>query len=164
MAVQFQSSDLNARVQILQAHLRLRIVAVFISMIAILAYVGFARSGVYRIAYLGLALAGAIALAVQYRRERTLVFNRLSAVGRVTEYRVPLNKLPNWLGLLLSHLAPRVPRIKYSFLAFDQKTYTGETGWNAAGLRQGSQITILYNPQSPAANHPLRSFVFYSLR
>jgi hypothetical protein len=34
-----------------------------------------------------------------------------------------------------------VPIIKYEFLAFDQKTYHGETGWGARSLPPGPQIT-----------------------
>ena len=57
-----------------------------------------------------------------------------------------------------------VPIIKYEFIAFDQKTYQGETGWGATGLEKGSQITILYNPENPRKSHPLGGFVFYSFR
>ncbi|HVO81580.1 MAG TPA: hypothetical protein VMT28_12665 [Terriglobales bacterium] len=49
-------------------------------------------------------------------------------------------------------------------VAFDQKTYHGETGWGAAGLKKGSRITILYNPENPARSHPLHGFLFYSFR
>jgi len=45
-----------------------------------------------------------------------------------------------------------------SFVAFDEKTYVGETGWGVRGLYEGARITILYNSGNPAASHPLTSF------
>ena len=157
-------SDVNAHVQVMQARLRLRVAGLLFAVIAILAILGFFSAGVSRVRDLGLAFAGGIALMVQYGRERALIRNRLAAVGNVMEYSVPLGKAPRAVRFLLSHVAPPVPRIKYSFTAFDQKTYTGEAGWNAAGLRVGLRIVVVYNPQNPARNYPLRSFVFHSFR
>lgn len=157
-------SDVNAHVQIMQPHLRLRVPVLLLSVVAVLVVLGVTSRGVSRIRDFGLAFAAGIALAFQYFRERALTRNRLGDVGVVTSWSVPLGKAPRIIRFLLSHLAPPVPRIKYSFVAFDQKTYTGEAGWNAAGLRVGLPIVVLYNPQNPAENYPLRSFVFHSFR
>lgn len=102
------------------------------------------------------------ALIVQYRRKSAVVHNRLSAVGVMTDYRIPLRSKSRVHNFIVSKFSPDVPRMKYSFVAFDQRTYTGETGWGALGLYKGAPITVLYNPENPARNQPLRSFVFYS--
>jgi len=57
---------------------------------------------------------------------------------------------------------PDVPVIKYSLVTFDQKTYTGKTGWRARGLYTGTKIAVLYKPGKPSVNHPITSFIFYS--
>ena len=142
--------DLLAR----QAKLRLRPVFFFIGCLAVLGFASYLKPEPYRAAYGSLAALAAMALIVQYRRERRLVRNRLSAIGTVTDYRVRGKGVP--------HFGKGVPIIKYEFIAFDQKTYQGETGWGAAGLEKGSQITILYNPENPSKSHPLGGFVFYS--
>ncbi|MFI5057256.1 MAG: hypothetical protein ACHQLQ_03655 [Candidatus Acidiferrales bacterium] len=148
--------------QLLRPKFHLRIAGVFILAIVILGYVGFTRHGVYRAYFGGLAVLAAAALIVQYRRERAVVHNRLSAVGVVTDYRIPLRSGPRIFRILASKFSPEIPLIKYSFVAFDQKSYTGETGWGTSGLYKGAQITVLYNPENPARNHPLTSLVFYS--
>ncbi|HEY6945144.1 MAG TPA: hypothetical protein VI431_08385 [Candidatus Acidoferrum sp.] len=152
------------RLQTLQPKFHLRIAAVFILAIIILGFFSFTKHGVYRAYYGGLSGLTALALIVQYSRERAIVHNRLSAAGVVTDYRIPLRSGPRIVRFLVSKFSPEVPRIKYSFVAFDQKTYTGETGWGARGLYKGAQLIILYNPGNPAANHPLGSFIFYSFR
>jgi hypothetical protein len=164
MAGQFRSSDASARLQTLQPKFHLRTAAIFILAVAVLGYLGFAKRGVYRTYYGGLAALGAVALIVQYRRERAIVHNRLSAVGLVTDYRTPLKSRCRLLNFIVSRFSPDVLRIKYSFFTFDQQTYNGETGWGTRGLYKGAQITVLYNPENPAANHPLTSFIFYSFR
>jgi hypothetical protein len=156
-----KSSDVNARVQIMQPQLRLRTALFSLSIIVILALLGFTSNGVYRARFVLLGVAAGIALMVQFRRERALVYNRFSAMGVITEYN--LSTAPKSLRVLISHFGGNARRIKYSFVAFDQRTYVGETGWNTKELRVGLAIPILYNPQDPAQNHPLTSFVFYSL-
>jgi hypothetical protein len=104
----------------------------------------------------GLLAFFAFAIIVQYRRETILARNHLSAIALVTGYRLRGKGVP--------HFGKGVPTIKYEFLAFDQKTHHGETGWGTAGLQKGSQISILYNPENPARNHSLGGFVFYSFR
>lgn len=156
------SSDASMRLQTLQPKFHLRAVAVFILAIVILSYVGVRRHGVFRAYYGGIACLAAVALIVQYRRERTIVHNRLSAVGVVTEYSIPLRSKSRVLNFIASRFSPGVPLIKYSFVAFDQKTYKGETGWGATNFYEGSRVTVLYDPGNPAANHPLTSLIFYS--
>jgi hypothetical protein len=162
MANQFQSSDANIRLQTLKPKFHLRAAGVFILAIVVLGYVGYRRHGVYRAYFGGLGVLAGVALVVQYRRERTIVHNRLSAVGVVTDYRIPLRSRSRIANFFVSKFSPEVPLIKYSFVAFDQMTYTGETGWGTFGLYKGAQITVLYNPENPARNHPLTSLVFYS--
>ena len=156
------SSDASMRLQTLQPKFHLRFAAVFILAIVFLGFLGFTKHGVYRAYFGGLACLAAAALIVQYRRERAIVHNRLSAVGVVTDYRIPLRSSPRIVRFLASKFSPEVPIIKYSFVAFDQKTYKGETGWGALGLYKGAQVTILYKPENPTMNHPLTSFTFYS--
>jgi hypothetical protein len=162
MAGQFRSSDASERLQTLQPKFHLRIAAVFILAIVFLGFLSFTTHGVYTAYYGGIACLAAVALIVQYCRERTIVHNRLSAVGVVTEYRIPLRSRSRVLNFIVSRFSPDVPCIKYSFVAFDQKTYEGETGWGALGLYKGAQLNILYKPENPTVNHPLTSFTFYS--
>jgi hypothetical protein len=156
------SSDASMRLQTLHPKFHLRFAAVFILAIVFLGFLSFTKHGVYRAYFGGLACLAAAALIVQYRRERAIVHNRLSAVGVVTDYRIPLRSSPRIVRFLASKFSPEAPIIKYSFVAFDQKTYKGETGWGALGLYKGAQVTILYKPENPTVNHPLTSFTFYS--
>jgi hypothetical protein len=149
------------RLQTLQPKFHLRIAAVVILALVFLGFLSFTKHGVFRAYYGGFACLAAVGLIVQYCRERTIVHNRLSAVGVVTEYRMPLRSGSRIIRFLAPKFSPEVPLIKYSFVAFDQKAYTGETGWGSHGLFKGAQITVLYNPENPAANHPLTSFIFY---
>jgi hypothetical protein len=149
-----QQFDANLRLLALQPRLRRRPIILFAACIGFLGCMSYLKPEPYRAAYGGLAAAAAIALIVQYRRESVLVRNRLSATGVVTDWRVRGKGVP--------HFGKGVPVMKYEFVAFDQKTYQGETGWGAAGLKKGSHITILYNPENPARSHPLGGFVFYS--
>jgi len=136
--------------------LRLRPVLFFVGCLAVLGFASYFKPEPYRAFYGALAALLTFALVVQYRRETSLMRNRLSAIGIVTEHRVRGRHAP--------YFGKGVPVIKYEFVAFDQKTYQGETGWGAAGLEKGSQITILYNPENPARSHPLGGFIFYSFR
>lgn len=155
-------TDAPARLQTLQPRLRLRKAAIFIIAFLFLAGVGFFSHGPERFYCFVLAILGSFAFAVQYRREHELVRNRLSAVGTVTGYRIPGRSRYRIVRFIVRRFAPEVPVIKYSFVAFDQKTYSGETGFGARDLREGEGILIIYNPENPARNHPLGGFIFYS--
>lgn len=157
-----QFSDARMQLQTLRPRFHLGIAAVFVATILILGFLGLRKRGVYRAYYAVLSGSVAAAFMVQYRREHAIVHNRLSTVGTVTDYRIPLHSVPRIVRLLARKFSPEVPLIKYSFVAFDQRTYTGETGWRAGTLHKGAQIIVLYNPENPAANHPLRSFILYS--
>ena len=144
--------------------LRWRSVIIFFAVILILTVVSFLDRGVGRAYYGALAGAAALALAVQYRRETRLTTNRLLAIGVVTDCGKPLRSRFRFINAILSRLTGNVPRIKYSFVAFDQRTYTGQTGWAARSLYKGARVAVLYDPGRPVANHPLGSFIFYSFR
>jgi hypothetical protein len=137
-----------------QSKLRLRPIVFFGCCLTLLAIMSYAKPEPYRAFYGVLATLGSFALIVQFRRETKLVRNRLSAIAVVTDYRVRGRRAP--------YLGKGVPIIKYQFVAFDQKAYYGETGWGSAGLIKGSELTVLYNPENPARNHPLIGFVFYT--
>jgi hypothetical protein len=136
--------------------LRLRPIIFFSACVIVLALASYLQAEPHRAIYGGLAALLVFTLVVQYRREKFLVRNHLCAIAIVTEYRVRGKGIP--------HFGKGVPTYKYEFVAFDQKTYQGETGWGAAGLQKGSQITILYNPENPASSHPLGGFIFYLFR
>ena len=156
MVQQPDSADAALRRQTLRPRFRFRVAAFYIACVAFLAYLTYGTSWPYRGFYGALFVLSAGALIVQYRREHALARYRLSATGVVTDYTVRGRGAP--------HLGKGVPVIKYQFVAFDQKMYHGETGWGAAGLEKGSQVIVLYDPENPAANHPLTSFIFYSFQ
>jgi hypothetical protein len=151
-------------VQTARATLRRRAVAVFVAVILILGIVSLYNHGVHRAYYGVLSAAAALALIVQYGRERAVASNRLLAEAVVTAWRRPVRSRSRVLNAILSQLSGNAPVMKYSFTAFDQRTYTGETGWGARGLYIGARIPIVYDASKPARNHPLRSFVFFSFR
>src|SRR6266403_5482117 len=155
-----RSGDASLRLQTLKLKFQLRIATIFILAIIFLGFVSFTKHGVYKAYYGGLSGLAAAVLIVQYCRERTIVQSRLSAVGIVTDYCIPFRSRSRPLNFIVSRFTPDVPRIKYSFVAFDQRTYRGQTGWGARGLYQGAYVTILYKPENPALNHPLTSFIF----
>lgn len=163
MKADFQFTDAAARLQALQPRLHLRRPAIIILLIVpLLIGVSFFKNGPERFFYRGLAVLVVLAFIVQYRREHAIVYNHLSTIGEVTGYRIPGRSRYRIIRVLMAPFAPEVPIIKYSFLAFDQKTYGGETGFGARDLHRGDRILIIYNPENPAKNHPLGGFIFYS--
>ncbi|MGH9515815.1 MAG: DUF3592 domain-containing protein [Terriglobales bacterium] len=136
--------------------IRLRPVLFLLACGLVLGLASYFRPEPYRALYGSLAGLLIFALVYQYRKETSLVRNHLSAVAVVTDYVVRGKHAPYFGG--------GVPIIKYEFVAFNQKTYQGETGHGARSLQKGSQITILYNPENPTVSHPLGGFVFYSFR
>jgi len=149
-------------VQTARATLRWRVVAVFVAVIFILGMVSLYNSGVRRAYYGVLSAAAALALIVQYSRERAVVGNRLLAEAVVTAWRRPVRSRSRVVNAIFSRFSGNIPVMKYSFTAFDQKTYAGETGWGARDLYIGARILIVYDASKPARSHPLRSFVFYT--
>jgi hypothetical protein len=151
-----QSSPANVQSQILtiRPRRRLRPIIFFGLCFALLAVVAYFKPQPYRAVYGGLAALATLGMIVQFRRESALIRNRLSATAVVVDHLVRGKHAPYFGG--------GVPIMKYEFLAFDQKTYYGETGWGAAALTKGSHITVLYDPENPARSHPLGGFVFFS--
>lgn len=150
------ADDAGLHLRTARPKLRLRPIMVFAACFAVLAVASYFKAQPYRGLYGGLDLLGTFAMAVEYVRETALVRNSLSANAVVSDYQIRGKHAP--------YLGKGVPIIKYEFIAFDQKTYRGETGWGAANLQKGSPITVLYNPQNPGQSHPLGSFVFYSFK
>jgi hypothetical protein len=139
-------NESHFRAQAARATLRLRAVAFFLGLIVILAAVSFYNRSGRRIYYGILSGVAALALVVQYRRERALVGNRLLAFGVVTDLSKPLRSRTRFIDSILSRFTGNIPLIKYSFVAFDQKTYTGQTGWGAAGLMKRFADTDTLQP------------------
>jgi hypothetical protein len=157
-----ETSRVGDAIQTARPRFRRRAAIVFVAIILVLVVASFLKQGPPRFYYAALAGLATVALTVQYRREHVLAANRLVAVAVVTEKRKPLETRVKWLNVVLSRLSGNIPLVKYSFVAFDQKTYQGQTGWGANTLHKGARIAVLYNPQNPARNHPLGSFIFYS--
>jgi hypothetical protein len=157
-----EAADKKFLVQTALATLRWRVVAVFVAVIFILGMVSLYTSGVRRAYYGFLSAAAALALIVQYGREHALVNNRLLAEAVVTAWRRPVHSRSRVVNAIFSRFSGNIPVMKYSFTAFDQKTYAGETGWGARDLYIGARILIVYDASKPARSHPLRSFVFYT--
>src|SRR5438477_2749615 len=82
--------EATLRMQTAQPRFRWRTAAMFVTVIVILGFVSMFNQGVRRLYYGGLAAAAAVALTVQYRRERALVSNRFLAVAVVTDWGKPL--------------------------------------------------------------------------
>ena len=152
------------RVPTTRPRLRWRVVAMFAAVILILGTASFYNHGARRAYYVALSSGAALALAVQYSRERASVSNSLAAEAVVTDWGRPVRSRSRLLDAILSRVTGNIPLIKYSFVAFDQKTYTGQTGWGARDLYIGAHIPVLYDAGNPARNHPLNGFVFYSFR
>ena len=112
----------------LQPKPRIRPIVFFAGCILVLGCASYFKPEPYRAFYGGLAAFFAFAIIVQYRRETILARNHLSAIALVTGYRVRGKGVP--------HFGKGEPTIKYEFLAFDQKTHHGETGWGTAGLQK----------------------------
>ena len=155
MAGQSQSSSLNtSRLQTLQPNFRVSVAIGFALVCVTLVAMGYIRGGVPGAALAGLGLLAAIFLAIHYRKERILANSHQTATGVVKEYTMR--------GKYNPHLWGGMPHIKYSFVAFDQKLYEGQAGWNVQDLREGTRIAVFYDPTNPRLNLPVVGFIFYS--
>lgn len=119
------------------------------------------KHDINRIVYCSFSLLVIAAVLFHFRKEYRLVHDRLVAIGVVTDYGVPFSNAPRFLRFFIRKFSPEVPIAKYSFVAFDQKTYTGQTGWHTHVSYKGAKITVLYKLAKPSVNHPVRSFIFY---
>jgi len=151
-------------IQTLQPRLRLHGPVVLLILFGSFPLFFFLEHGINRIFHCGLSVLGVSAVLFHFSKEYRLVHDRLTAVGVVTDYGPPTVANSRFLRFFMRKFSPDVPVIKYSFVAFDQKTYTGKTWWRARGLYKGARITVLYKPGKPLVNHPVRSFIFYSFR
>jgi hypothetical protein len=148
--------------QTLQPKLRLHGPVVLLILIGSFPLFYFLERGPNRIFHCALAALALGAVSYHFWKESGLVRDRLIAVAVITYYGNPVQKGPRILRRIFRRFAPDVPIIEYSFVAFDQKTYTGQTGWRSRGLYEGAQIAVLYKPGKPKVNHPAASFIFYS--
>jgi hypothetical protein len=163
MYSQFQSGFPSAfDVQTLQLRLRLHGPVLLLLFIGTLPLFFFLVHGIARILYCGLSILGVAAVLFQFSKEYRLVHDRLTALGVVTDYRMPWRG-NSWITrFIMRKFSPDVPVIEYSFAALDQKTYTGKTGFGVRGLYKGAKVTVLYKPGKPSVNHLVTSFIFYS--
>jgi len=158
------SSFASADIQTIQPHLRLHGPVLILIFVGLFPVFFLLLHGINRIFYCALSILVVSVLLFHFRKEYQLVHDRLTAAGVVTEYRVPWRG-SSWFGRVVARkFSPNVPVIEYSFVAFDQKTYTGKTGFYAQGLYKGAKITILYRPGKPSVNHPVTSFIFYAFQ
>lgn len=151
----------TADIQTLQPRLSVHGPIVLLILLGAFLVLFFLKHGVSRIAYCAFSLLAIAAVLLHFLKEYRLVHDRLTAVAVVTDYGLPFSSAPRLLRFFLRKFSPDVPIAKYSFVAFDQKTYTGQTGWHTHVLQKGSKITVLYKPAEPSVNHPVRSFIFY---
>lgn len=159
----FQTTSLSSSdLQTMQPRLRIHGPVVLFILLGTFPLFFFLEHGINRVFYCGLSILALSAVLFHFSKEYRLVHDRLTAVGVVTEYRMPWRGSSQLVRFIARKFSPDVPVIKYSFVAFDQKTYTGRTGWRVRGLYDGAKITILYLPGKPSVNHPVASFIFYS--
>ena len=151
-------------VQTLRPRLRLHGPVLLLLFIGTFPLFFFLTYGLPRFFYCGLSIVGICVLLFQFSKEYGLVHDRLTALGVVTDYRLP-PRGNSWLTrLIMRKFSPDVPVIEYSFVAFDLKTYMGKTGFGVRGLYKGAKIAVLYKPGKPSVNHPVTSFIFYSFQ
>jgi hypothetical protein len=124
----------------------------------------FLEHGPNRIFHCALSILAGCAVLHHFSKEYRLVHDRLTAVATVTYYGIAYKGGSRILQFIMRRFSPNVPTAEYSFTSFDQKTYSGKTGFRVHGLYQGAQIMILYKPGKPSVNHPATSFIFYSFR
>lgn len=150
-------------IQTLQPRLSPHGPVVLLILLASFALFFFLKHGINRIVYCSFALLVIATVLFHFRKEYRLVHDHLVAIGIVTNYGVPFRSGPRIVRLIMRKFYPAdVPTAKYSFVTFDQKTYTGQTGWRTDSLYKGAKITVLYKPEKPSVNHPVTSFIFYS--
>jgi hypothetical protein len=116
------------------------------SLCAVLLYFSFVVQGLPRFFYLAFALVGMGSWVVRLRREQAIVAHLGKAVGTVLEHK---------------RAHRRGARIKYGFLADDDKMYLGAVGGTVFLPEEGQTLGVAYNLKEPSTNLPLKSFWFY---
>ena len=151
-------------IQTLQPKLRLHGPVVLVILFSTFPLFFFLEHGPNRVVHCGLSILAGCAVLYHFSKEYRLVHDRLTAVGTVTYYGIAYKGSSRILRFIMRKFSPEVPIAEYSFVAFNQRTYTGKTGFRVHRLYRGAKITILYNPAKPSLNHPLTSFIFYCFR
>lgn len=148
-------------IQTLQPRLRLHGPVLILILFAAFPLFYFLEHGPNRIFHSGLAVLAVGAVVYHFSKEYRLVHDRLTAIATVTYYGMAYKGSFRVLRFLTRRFSPNVPVIEYSFVAFDQKTYKGTTGFRIHGLYPGAKIAVLYKAGKPSLNHPATSFIFY---
>lgn len=154
----------TAHVQTLQPRLRLHGPVLLIILFGTFPLFYFLERGPNRSFHCALSILAGCAVLYHFSKEYRLVHDRLTAVATVTHYGMAYKGSSRVLQFIMRRFSPDVPIIEYSFVGFDQKTYTGRTGFRVRGLYQGAKIIVLYKPGKPAMNHPVTRFIFYSFQ
>ena len=154
----------TADIQTVQPRLRLHGPVLLILLLGTFPLFYFLERGPNRIGHSGLALLAVGAVLYHLFKEYRLVHDRLTAIATVTYYGTAYKGRSRIVRFIMRKFSPNVPIAEYSFLAFNQKTYTGKTGFRVLGLYPGAKITVIYKPGKPSVNHPVTSFIFYSFQ
>lgn len=163
MDTRLQPSVLSAfDAQTLQPRLRFHGPIVLAILILSLPLFFFLERGPNRIFHSGLSILAVGAVLYHFSKEYRLVHDRLTAIATVTYYGMAYEGDSRILRFIMCRFSPNVPVIEYLFVAFDQKAYSGRTGWRVRGLYRGVKVPVFYQPEKPSVNHPATSFIFYS--
>jgi hypothetical protein len=151
-------------IQTLQPRLRLHGPVLVVLLFASFPLFYFLERGPNRIFHCGLSILAGCAVLYHFSKEYRLVHDRLTAIATVTYFGSAYKGRSRILRFIMRRFSPPVPIAEYSFLAFDQKSYTGKTGFRVHGLYPGAKIVVIYKPGKPSVNHPVTSFIFYSFQ
>jgi hypothetical protein len=162
MASRGTASPSTFDVQTIQPRLRFHGPVLLIILFGTFPLFYFLEHGPNRIFHCALSILAGCAVLYHFTKEYWLVHDRLTAIATVTYYGVAYKGSSRILRFVMRRFSPNVPIAEYSFLSFDQKTYTGKTGFRVHGLYQGAKIMVLYKPGKPSVNHPVTSFIFYA--
>lgn len=152
----------TADIQTVQPRLRLHGPFLILILSATFPLFYFLERGPNRIFHSGLAILAVGAVLYHFSKEYRLVHDRLTAFATVTYFGMAYQGRSRILQFIMRRFSPNVPIAEYSFIAFNQKAYTGKTGFRVHGLYPGAKIPVLYKPGKPSVNHPVTSFIFYS--
>ena len=152
----------TADIQTAQPRLRLHGPVLILILLATFPLFYFLERGPNRVFHTGLAILAVGAVLYHLSKEYRLVHDRLTAVATVTHYGKGYKGRSRILRFVMRRFSPDVPIIEYSFVAFDQKIYSGKTGFRVRGLYQGAKVAVVYKAGKPSLNHPVTSFIFYS--
>ena len=161
MASRQSTSASTLDIQTLQPRLRLHGSVLVVILFGTFPLFFFLEHGPNRVVHCGLSILAGCAVLYHFSKEYRLVHDRLIALATVTYYGMAYKGSSRILRFITCKFSPNVPIAEYSFLAFNQKTYTGKTGFRVHGLYRGAKIPVLYKPGKPSVNHPVTSFIFY---